>query len=62
MDAQQQPIQQQLQQLQLAHPRSPPRSVYSENSPPSKEEINDSNTQLNRYPIFTKLDSPDVLA
>lgn len=62
MVAQEQLIQQQFQQLQLAQPRSPPKSVSSENFPSSKEKINGSNTQLDSYPIFIKIDPPEVLA
>ena len=62
MVAEQQSVQQQFQQLQLAQPRSPPRHVSSENFPPSKEEISSSYTQLVNYHIFTNIDPPEVLA
>lgn len=54
--------QQQFQQLQLAQPRSPPRSVTIESTPASKEEISGSNIPSKNYPIFTKIDPPEVLA
>lgn len=48
--------------MQLVQPRYPPRSISSENSPPSKEEISDNNTQLDNYPIFTNIYPLEVLA
>lgn len=59
MATQQQSIQQ---QAQLAHPRYPPRSISSESTPPSKEDINNSNIPSDNYPIFKKIVAPEVLA
>jgi hypothetical protein len=56
--APQQHIQQPFQQQQVVKPGSPPRYVSIESTPPSKEEINDSNILLDNYPIFTKINPP----
>lgn len=61
-DAQQQLVQQQFQQLQLDQTGSHSRFVSIEGTPLVKEEINSSNTPVENYPIFIKIDPPDYLA
>lgn len=47
---------------QQQKPQSPPHSVADENTLISKEEICGSRIPSEKYPIFTKIDPPDVLA